>query len=76
MGKLTTTLLLQVLKVLGDDTLKSGAMATQQNTDNKELYESIEGELQVISLQRRMSLAWPSNLQSKRKFRYQSNLVN
>ena len=47
MGKLETTLLLQVLKVLGD-TLKSGAMATQQNTDNKESYESIEGELQVV----------------------------
>ena len=48
MGKLETTLLLQVLKVLGGDTLKSGAMATQQNTDNKESYESIEGELQVV----------------------------
>ena len=41
-------MLLQVLKALNDETLRSGARATQQNSENKECYERIESELQEI----------------------------
>lgn len=41
-------LLLQVLKALGDETLKSGAGATQVNGDNKESFDILESELMEI----------------------------
>lgn len=38
---------MEILKALGDETLKPGARATQQN-ENRECYERIESELQEI----------------------------
>ena len=48
-------MLLQVLKALGYETLRSGTRATQQNSENKECYERIESEQEIFSSEENVS---------------------